>query len=165
MRGATIKVDIEIDVKAISIHAPHAGRDARCKYICIARLISIHAPHAGRDDVSRKCCCSGLISIHAPHAGRDNSLCISRDRPTDFNPRAPCGARQKTQKDYCEKHYFNPRAPCGARPPPVPKKVITPLFQSTRPMRGATIPAMARITKTSNFNPRAPCGARLGVCK
>ena len=33
-------------------------------------------------------------------------------------------------------------------------------FQPTRPLRGATMPAIVRITKTRNFNPRAPCGAR-----
>ena len=34
-------------------------------------------------------------------------------------------------------------------------------FQSTRPMRGATIGRSICITfSTLNFNPRAPCGAR-----
>ena len=101
----------------ISIHAPHAGRDARrenvtrhfapfqstrpmrgaTNAITIAvriQDISIHAPHAGRD-------CGAVlggiaqrgISIHAPHAGRDSALIPGRLRTRDFNPRAPCGAR------------------------------------------------------------------------
>ena len=79
---------------------------------------------------------------------------------TDFNPRAPCGARraemsvtnsafsfQPTRplrgataivfRSDRLRHYFNPRAPCGARPLPA---------DTGRGLR--------------DFNPRAPCGAR-----
>ena len=34
------------------------------------------------------------------------------------------------------------------------------LFQSTRPMRGATIIDAKIMVRRTNFNPRAPCGAR-----
>ena len=33
------------------------------------------------------------ISIHAPHAGRDMLPSLLTSWPTNFNPRAPCGAR------------------------------------------------------------------------
>ena len=59
--------------------------------------------------------------------------------------------------------YFNPRAPCGARPPWM---VILPslsVFQSTRPMRGATHALIAILDSNIYFNPRAPCGARPGT--
>ena len=58
-----------------------------------------------------------MVSIHAPRAGRDHA----------------------TTPPSCPPHCFNPRAPCGARPdaslyiPPMR------LFQSTRPVRGATL--------------------------
>ena len=56
--------------------------------------ISIHAPHAGRDAQNDTGDGENHISIHAPHAGRD----LPRSRPDaqarDFNPRAPCGARR-----------------------------------------------------------------------
>ena len=95
MRGATKGELKKMFTYAISIHAPHAGRDfissgqsKELKYFnprapCGARHevkkqwlsfgnISIHAPHAGRD---RKAAYKKLnqpqISIHAPHAGRD----------------------------------------------------------------------------------------------
>ena len=35
------------------------------------------------------------ISIHAPHAGRDEDFMRFNSLITDFNPRAPCGARQQ----------------------------------------------------------------------
>ena len=82
---------------------------------------------------------------------------------------------------------FNPRAPCGARQDGGNHVVWYGLFQSTRPMRGATTPGWAWIDpqKVSihaphagrdqsrhssmpsflSFNPRAPCGARLGEYK
>ena len=80
------------------------------------------------------------------------------------------------------RHHFNPRAPCGARLPPALVGCLADLFQSTRPVWGATSSAMPS-TRTmmisihaprvgrdkrndkqrhhcKNFNPRAPCGAR-----
>ena len=79
------------------------------------------------------------ISIHAPHAGRDSAYCRYAPRPTDFNPRAPCGARPMA----CNVSYGTAK------------------FQSTRPMRGATAHGRSRMHGYTNFNPRAPCGARL----
>ena len=107
----------------ISIHAPHAGRDARCKSNTHRINISIHAPHAGRDDIL---CLFFLvatnISIHAPHAGRDSRGMDLKSRLEYFNPRAPCGARRINVK--------------------IVDELI--LFQSTRPMRGATDAALRR---------------------
>ena len=100
------------------------------------------------------------VSIHAPHAGRDPVRCVwLRLRES-----------------------FNPRAPCGARPSIVPSLLRFFVFQSTRPMRGATehislsrsffyvsihAPHAGRDPSVivypfprNSFNPRAPCGAR-----
>ena len=57
------------------------------------------------------------ISIHAPRAGRDETA-------------RRAGRNMK---------YFNPRAPCGARPILTPPARQRPVFQSTRPVRGATL--------------------------
>ena len=100
------------------------------------------------------------VSIHAPRAGRDGT--------TD----------PSTTGLMC----FNPRAPCGARPMAMGHTVSFPVFQSTRPVRGATrfqchfwllggvsihAPRAGRDHGCSHlphpyrcFNPRAPCGAR-----
>ena len=81
---------------------------------------------------------SDFISIHAPHAGRDHWLTSFVLVPIDFNPRAPCGAR----------HFLQI---IGSYPRQ---------FQSTRPMRGATLSIRLRFMSFLHFNPRAPCGAR-----
>ena len=101
----------------ISIHAPLAGRDyakSGGRAVC---GISIHAPLAGRDSDPWSCSARTPISIHAPLAGRDTLSPGTALPRADFNPRAPCGARlsQLPQVRSCRK------------------------FQSTRPLRGATL--------------------------
>ena len=140
MRGATVPVCDRRLCVVISIHAPHAGRDAGDKYITGSNCISIHAPLAGCD------------VEHIQHTVWFSPY---------FNPRAPCGARQGDHlggtplraisihaphagRDRCRrsdrrgKYYFNPRAPCGARPRRLIRPTPRPTFQSTRPVRGAT---------------------------
>ena len=111
MRGATR-----------SIHRPHEETiyfNPRAP--CGARLhpkhdthaddrISIHAPHAGRDIGIPNANTDKRISIHAPHAGRDTYSLLKIGRTQDFNPRAPCGARQQKYTNYfthfCDKRQF-----------------------------------------------------------
>ena len=87
------------------------------------------------------------------------------DNPCDksyFNPRAPCGARPpKTVMPSRMLADFNPRAPCGARPRTCMGHTGGSLFQSTRPVRGATRSGLCGDRPQWHFNPRAPCGARL----
>ena len=139
MRGATDKDGDIIASAGISIHAPHAGRDLSGSEIDVGADISIHAPHAGRDDAA------GLgtvqeddISIHAPHAGRD---LIRRGSGVvkDISIHAPHAGRDARRAAAgLAGAYFNPRAPCGARPRRVSSVSSDWIFQSTRPMRGAT---------------------------
>ena len=100
----------------VSIHAPHAGRDKAVDPIFPVRIVSIHAPHAGRDINRDSPQGQGGVSIHAPHAGRDRLTPIARASTVGFNPRAPCGARQSLSTRTSNRS----------------------VFQSTRPMRGAT---------------------------
>ena len=141
MRGATFYILPTMRARDISIHAPHAGRDAGDKYITGSNCISIHAPLAGCDVehiqhtvwfspyFNPRAPCGArqgdhlggtplrAISIHAPHAGRDRCRRSDRRGKYYFNPRAPCGARRFSLRLRFCWHYFNPRAPCGARLP------------------------------------------------
>ena len=148
--------------------------------------------------------CLGHFNPRAP-CGARLALGLGPSLSKNFNPRAPCGARPYHISRLCEiGRHFNPRAPCGARPndsafnthpfhfnPRAPcgarhylETTITDidLFQSTRPVRGATLGYSAALSTFSfqsarpvrgatssdpkqagwgqNFNPRAPCGAR-----
>ena len=82
------------------------------------RGISIHAPHAGRDfnviEVQRQ---RIKISIHAPHAGRDDGLA-----------------------QLLHDNIISIHAPHAGRDVPYFFKLFKQsAFQSTRPMRGATV--------------------------
>ena len=193
----------------ISIHAPRAGRDRRLRLYRADPEISIHAPRAGRDmrddsaySIRRH------ISIHAPRAGRNVIILRIRIEQSAFQSTRPvrgatCMKQSRTFDLHISIHApragrdaashawsmgpanFNPRAPCGARHTTITKSSNKRKFQSTRPVRGATItsvethsrkqisihaPRAGRDKRKKNyalietyFNPRAPCGARLPV--
>ena len=96
--------------------------------------VSIHAPRAGRD-AGLTCGITGAcpVSIHAPRAGRDTAFDILINELGRFNPRAPCGARRA---------LADPHAVCVE-------------FQSTRPVRGATI-ALGRLCHLEKFQSTRP---------
>ena len=102
-----------------------------------------------------------LISIHAPRVGCDETAGEVTLHDTNFNPRTPCGVRQRRHcyednrctisihapRVGCDEnlilgalppHYFNPRTPCGVR------RAIPSHSWSNSPY----------------FNPRTPCGVR-----
>ena len=161
MRGATCGVyGWNYDVY-ISIHAPHAGRDVLAvpshlpsnAFQSTRPMRGATPPACGRVAVES-------ISIHAPHAGRDD-LALQALGGLDISIHAPHAGRDQSPVDtFCTHRKF----------------------QSTRPMRGATIARPTRSlrhvisihaphagrdtaehkpsTSQSYFNPRAPCGAR-----
>ena len=124
--------------------------------------ISIHAPHTGRDLAERETLTSSAISIHAPHTGRDRQSAGDYLPDGYFNPRAPYGARPMRYQEWTRGKKisihaphtgrdpngssrtaptltnFNPRAPYGARQDREGVQMSDMTFQSTRPIRGAT---------------------------
>ena len=124
----------------ISIHAPRAGGDNDTRVFISGNPISIHAPRAGGDSnagvdtmIDAKFQSTppvrgatvdeyapsdwNYISIHAPRAGGDRSYFVNTELTKDFNPRPPCGGRLEDM----------PKTPSLAK------------FQSTPPVRGATV--------------------------
>ena len=172
-----------VPAQSISIHAPRAGRDARLwrcfrstpyfnpRAPCGARRIHVHglalrvhfnprAPCGARHPltcgsfaeiqfqstrpVRGATSAAGLgqirdnISIHAPRAGRDPLGRGTWYSTGHFNPRAPCGARLLvTQFTHMADEFQSTRPVRGAT---VDKQRARKAwaFQSTRPVRGAT---------------------------
>ena len=56
-----------------------------------------------------------------------------------FNPRTPCGVRRPGKTPSSIHQYFNPRTPCGVRRILPRSRCSTDGFQSTHPLRGATL--------------------------
>ena len=82
---------------------------------------------------------SSYISIHAPRAGSDGQGRQLQIDSADFNPRSPCGERLKNGiKSYASTN-FNPRSPCGERRKGAFTHNRPVEFQSTLPVRGATV--------------------------
>ena len=123
------------------------------------RGVSIHAPHAGRDASGDQSTRTTLVSIHAPHAGRDSAAPPCGHSPPSFNPRAPCGARLLFMIQQLTVISFNPRAPCGARHPQRILSLLALCFNPRAPC-GARPSLTPAVCMFSSFNPRAPCGAR-----
>ena len=118
-----------------------------------------------------------------PIRGATNSLSGWRVLLSNFNPRAPYGARLLLLCYRNSVNYFNPRAPYGARrntpnngPQEAKISILAPhtgrdipcclfrilpvIFQSSRPIRGATRFRLPQPFCFTYFNPRAPYGAR-----
>ena len=140
MRGATAAGMITHRTAAVSIHAPHAGRDRRpMRNTQTISSFNPRAPCGARHTTSTPSASMCAVSIHAPHAGRDSTSATRGFPLSSFNPRAPCGARPLTYWKKGDTECFNPRAPCGARPCARAWAYADAPFQSTRPMRGATL--------------------------
>ena len=79
----------------------------------------------------------------------------------NFNPRTPCGVRRVENQDENQTDRFQSTHPLrGATIKPFFVAAAC-LFQSTHPLRGATRPdCFWQEQQTKYFNPRTPCGVR-----
>ena len=83
-----------------------------------------------------------FISIHAPHAGRDLYGIFPQEGHSDFNPRAPCGARLVLAIAMADMMIFQSTRPMRGATGETVSQQGGKRFQSTRPMRGATVIGM-----------------------
>ena len=149
-------------IRNFNPHAPCGARRGMAMISTPSSYFNPHAPCGARPMPSRKEWVDMVISIHTPHAGRDGCRSCRPDKGSDFNPHAPCGARPspvilakhqhgisihtphagrdpRSARIISPSSNFNPHAPCGARrSSPFSSSGIS-RFQSTRPMRGATV--------------------------
>ena len=124
------------------------------------------------------------ISIHAPHTGRDIRDICGNTATKKFQSTRPIRGATRLELSKQGPHSdFNPRAPYGARRENFENSHFSSGFQSTRPIRGATkalaydsnfyvisihAPHTGRDRQQEKcqeqegkyFNPRAPYGAR-----
>ena len=161
MRGATGVKCAGQTIPQISIHAPRAGGDTSPRPEAPNGTFQSTPPVRGATHVIRAVYFSKYISIHAPRAGGDCRHALRRRGLYHFNPRPPCGERRITFLVCCANCCnFNPRSPCGERRKKQSGKKIQTIFQSTLPVRGATISSLLNSRSSYYFNPRSPCGER-----
>ena len=80
-----------------------------------------------------------------------------------FNPRAPCGARRSARWGAYEDLVFQSTRPMRGATKGFLESLEDMMFQSTRPMRGATRSRGVCCPASGCFNPRAPYGARRSI--
>ena len=129
-----------LDLVRISIHAPLAGCDyAPGYFLADVENFNPRTPCGVRHGLLRLLCWADHISIPAPLAGCDPAASISACVGLHFNPRTPCGVRRsgdcRTRRRY--------------------------RFQSTHPLRGATLATYldAALDRISIHAPLAGCDA------
>ena len=163
IRGATSVSAASSAAARISIHAPHTGRDVSESWQQIiddlfqstrpirgatGRASAIRsgtiyfnprAPYGARPNEARPRYKYGRISIHAPHTGRDVTEFFINIKSLRISIHAP-----HTGRDSRLSHI----------------RLTSSIFQSTRPIRGATFCGLPCPLEQVYFNPRAPYGAR-----
>ena len=166
-------------------HSPCGERRTRVRKTGSARHFNPHSPCGERRYDTDITCNGSYFNPHSPCGERRAPLTI-RSKTIYFNPHSPCGERLKSGIGHDGSfHNFNPHSPCGERPPFSTICATESVFQSTLPLRGATIHDntsgfSARISihtplagsdalqrcfpyRPAYFNPHSPCGERHGV--
>ena len=139
MRGATFTMLISNrSTFHFNPRAPCGARRLAVDAFALRHAISIHAPHAGRDQRSGRRGAPLEISIHAPHAGRDSARAVGLPKKFIFQSTRPM--RGATQS-------FHYSTSCIQ-------------FQSTRPMRGATTGCSNRGSAPCRISIHAPHAGR-----
>ena len=147
--------------------------------------ISIHAPRAGSDDTDREKRNAGhRFQSTLPVRGATSSPywrvvtsftfqstlpvrgATPHDRAIprfkrDFNPRSPCGERQRQNRNYPRIKEFQSTLPVRGATFLLRRNHLGGQFQSTLPVRGATRHTPCFRGRGKYFNPRSPCGERL----
>ena len=101
LRGATTGTVVYHSQVRISTHAPLAGRDRVAVGVLHDVLISTHAPLAGRDLILfAVLLVFGLFQPTRPLRGATLLYHRIFYSSIDFNPRAPCGARQQAHLQF-----------------------------------------------------------------
>ena len=125
----------------ISIHAPLAGCDAGRGRFCRRREdFNPRTPCGVRLTGPALPSRALLFQSTHPLRGATPPRSPGSAAMSNFNPRTPCGVRPMRRGDRQQKQGdFNPRTPCGVRPLGLMPDLARWIFQSTHPLRGATL--------------------------
>ena len=182
LRGATVAGgDTKCMAGDFNPRAPCGARRSRMLFPQICLPISIHAPLAGRDmrSVSAFSSCR-LFQSTRPLRGATRFTICGLHHHTDFNLRAPCGARRQILERMRTWDNISIHAPREGRDLPMrPSKAVRYIsihapregrdevygvrwlalehaFQSTRPARGATETPSTEFPTQSKFQSTRP---------
>ena len=122
--------------------------------------MSIHAPREGSDPHHVRQPEYYAISIHAPREGSDSEGRAPYSRSAYFNPRSPRGERPGPRNRGRTASGFQSTLPVRGATIRRRRSAAESSFQSTLPARGATRWVWCWVKRNTNFNPRSPHGKR-----
>ncbi len=123
--------------------------------------ISIHVPRVEDDIASKAPDPLDTISIHVPRVEDDSPAATICSATVNFNPRPPCGGRQRLEQLRNHGNMISihvPRVEDDAAN--CLKKFNQSSFQSTSPVWRTTKRPLTLFLQSIYFNPRPPCGGR-----
>ena len=162
VRGATATVRLVVVVTSISIHAPRAGCDPKqgAWGLILYQFQSTHPVRGATKPIVNGIALIVDFNPRTPCGVRRSVVVCRFPKLPHFNPRTPCGVRHNSAcRRKCHAGNFNPRTPCGVRRSAAWACPRSRQFQSTHPVRGATI-SFARCNKFFKISihaPRAGC--------
>ena len=141
LTGSDIPRGVGRPQRCISIHAPLTGSDQSG---AVFRFLGLHfnprSPYGERQPGHLRAAAPYLISIHAPLTGSDLYQFAATAGISRISIHAPLtGSDIVDAGGGLEKLDFNPRSPYGERPQSDAGHPANHGFQSTLPLRGATI--------------------------
>ena len=124
--------------------------------------ISIHAPRVGSDNETANMPPITGISIHAPRVGSDFfSSRYNSSNSSYFNPRSPCGERQKLSDCFLWAIRISIHAPrVGSDNELAATFADGSMISIHAPRVGSDCQPRELLPVAGHFNPRSPCGER-----
>ena len=158
MWGATKSSESNYSLERISIHAPRVGRDITplvrnggC------RNFNPRAPCGARPRMHRQLSLPSIFQSTRPVWGATDRAQNPRSLAMTFQSTRPVwGATSANPSAENPSTDFNPRAPCGARLATYTSGAWGKVFQSTRPVWGATLLHLHLTAKPKRISIHAP---------
>ena len=159
-RGATRNATRFASLIAVSIHAPHEGRDNASRAASIpSGSFNPRAPRGARRHGDTLCEHGLLVSIHAPHEGRDLESVLGSG-PRIVSIHAPHEGRDVIRLPVKRRSRVSIHAPHEGRDLREDARVLGDRVSIHAPHEGRDSVRSTVIPIGRRFNPRAPRGAR-----
>ena len=151
------------EIKFQSTHPLRGATSVRATRSRRKRFQSTHPLRGATPSEQRKCARTSFQSTHPLRGATDHRVLFWHAEPISIH--APLAGCDCCNRRPCEGvRYFNPRTPCGVRPATTCPTGTQHIFQSTHPLRGATL-AVIEATSILPFQSTHPLRGATNTCR